>query len=144
MESKAEDREFEREQTGVLAERLQEERRFIQVVSGPRQVGKTTLVRRVLGRLDGPCHYVSADEPALRDATWLRTQWEQAREVEKKSEDFYRAKAGEVDDKNQAHILNRIADEEHKHWVTIENVIKFLDRPRHWLEDAEWNNLEDY
>lgn len=79
MKRKAEDREFEREQTDVLAERLHEERRFIQVVSGPRQVGKTTLVRGVLDRFDGPCHYVSADEPALRDATWLRTQWEQAR-----------------------------------------------------------------
>jgi predicted AAA+ superfamily ATPase len=79
MGRKVGDSEFERTQADVLAERLHEERRFIQVVSGPRQVGKTTLVRRVLARLDRPCHYVSADEPALRDATWLRTQWEQAR-----------------------------------------------------------------
>jgi rubrerythrin len=70
--------------------------------------------------------------------------WEEAQEVEKKSEDFYREKAGEVDDDNQKKILNKIADEEHRHWVTMQNVIQFLDRPNHWLEDAEWSNLEPY
>ncbi|MDX9858328.1 MAG: ferritin family protein [candidate division Zixibacteria bacterium] len=73
-----------------------------------------------------------------------RKIWAQAQEVEKKSENFYREKANEVGDKNQKHILNKIADEEHKHWVTMENVIRFLDRPKTWLEDAEWSNLEEY
>lgn len=70
--------------------------------------------------------------------------WEHAREVEKKTEDFYRKSACEVDDIKKAEILNKIADEEHKHWVTMENIIKFIDRPSTWLEDAEWSNLEDY
>jgi len=70
--------------------------------------------------------------------------WEEAQEVEKKSEEFYREKANEVGSDSQKHILNRIADEEHRHWVTMQNVIQFLDRPNHWLEDAEWSNLEDY
>lgn len=70
--------------------------------------------------------------------------WEQAREVEKKTEAFYREKANEVDDDKTKQILHKIADEEHRHWVTMENVIKFLDRPNHWLEDAEWSNLEEY
>lgn len=70
--------------------------------------------------------------------------WEHAREVEKQAEAFYRSKAEELDDDGQKQILNRIADEEHKHWVTMENVIQFLDRPNNWLEDAEWSNLEDY
>ena len=70
--------------------------------------------------------------------------WEEALEIEKKSEEFYRDKAGEVEGESQKHILNKIADEEHKHWVTLQKVIRFLDRPDHWLEDAEWSNLEDY
>jgi rubrerythrin len=70
--------------------------------------------------------------------------WEHAREVEKKAEEFYRKSADEVDDPNKAEILQKIADEEHKHWVTMENIIKFIDRPSNWLEDAEWSNLEDY
>lgn len=70
--------------------------------------------------------------------------WEEAREIEERSENFYRQKANEATVAEQKQTLNRIADEEHKHWVTVENVIKFLDRPHHWLEDAEWSNLEDY
>jgi rubrerythrin len=70
--------------------------------------------------------------------------WAEAQEVEKKSEAFYREKAREIGDDNQKSILNKIADEEHKHWVTLESVIQFLKRPERWLEDAEWNNLEDY
>jgi hypothetical protein len=39
---------YERTQGAVLAERLAEPRRFIQVLAGPRQVGKTTLVQQVV------------------------------------------------------------------------------------------------
>jgi predicted AAA+ superfamily ATPase len=62
-----------------LARRLREPRRFLQVVAGPRQVGKTTLVRQMLADWPGPSVYASADEPSLRDAAWLRAQWERAR-----------------------------------------------------------------
>ncbi len=70
--------------------------------------------------------------------------WAEAQLVEKKSEEFYREKAKEINDDNQKNILNKIADEEHKHWVTLESVIQFLKRPEQWLEDAEWNHIEDY
>jgi len=72
---------FERSAGGVLAARLAEPRRFIQVVAGPRQVGKTTLVRQVLARTPVPHHAVSADVPTLRDAAWLRAQWDAARSL---------------------------------------------------------------
>ena len=72
-----------------------------------------------------------------------RQIWEVAREIEKKSEDFYREKAAEMSDQSQKQIWNRIADEEHRHWNTIEQVIQFLDRPKQWLADAEWNSLEE-
>ncbi|HUF37484.1 MAG TPA: AAA family ATPase, partial [Anaerolineales bacterium] len=55
----------------VLRKRLTEPRRFIQIVAGPRQVGKTTLVRQVLETIALPHHYASADQPALRGATWI-------------------------------------------------------------------------
>ena len=79
MTSKGSSPSFERHHANSLLARLGEQRRFIQVLSGSRQVGKTTLVRQVLVRLDRPSHYVSADEPSLRDSAWLRAQWERAR-----------------------------------------------------------------
>jgi predicted AAA+ superfamily ATPase len=70
---------FQRDHADVLAARLGEPRRFVQVVAGPRQVGKTTLVQQVMSRLDRPSVFVSADEPALRDTGWLAAQWERGR-----------------------------------------------------------------
>ena len=63
-------------------ERLREPRRFLQVVAGPRQVGKTTLVQQALAALAGERmaqHSVSADNPGLQGASWLAAQWETAR-----------------------------------------------------------------
>ncbi len=66
---------------GVLTARLAEEPRRIQVVSGPRQVGKTTAVRQALAALDERSHYASADDPSLRDSAWLEAQWEEGRRL---------------------------------------------------------------
>jgi uncharacterized protein len=71
--------DFRRPQAAVLAERLAEPRRFVQVVAGPRQVGKSTLVQQVTGELSLPVRYVSADEPTLRATDWISQQWEAAR-----------------------------------------------------------------
>jgi len=70
---------FERSQAETLSGRLSEPRRFLQVVAGARQVGKTTLVEQVLGRLDAPSLFISADEPTLGDTAWLAAQWDRAR-----------------------------------------------------------------
>jgi hypothetical protein len=70
---------FQRPHAAELKRRLQEPRRFIQVVAGPRQVGKTTLVLQVGEELEGALRYASADEPTLRDAAWIAQQWEAAR-----------------------------------------------------------------
>ena len=70
---------FQRPQAAVLAERLGEPRRFLQVVAGPRQVGKSTLVQQVTDQLALPVRYVSADEPTLRGTDWISQQWEAAR-----------------------------------------------------------------
>ena len=74
---------FQRDYAVPLAARLREPRRFLQVLAGPRQVGKTTMVQQVLGDFEGRSVFVSADEPALRDTAWVAAQWERARLVAK-------------------------------------------------------------
>lgn len=70
---------FKRPVYTILRKRLSEPRRFIQVLSGPRQIGKTTLAHQLIEELTIPSHYVSADEPALKDRSWIEQQWEAAR-----------------------------------------------------------------
>jgi hypothetical protein len=64
----------------TLQARIQEPRRFIQVLLGPRQVGKTTLVRQLIETSTLPCHYVTADVVSVFEKTWIKTQWEIARQ----------------------------------------------------------------
>jgi len=70
---------YQRPYSHLLHSRLAEPRLFLQVVAGPRQVGKTTLVQQVCTRLAKPLHYASADEPTLRGAEWIAQQWDMAR-----------------------------------------------------------------
>ena len=74
----------------------------------------------------------------------VKEAWEKAREIEEKSEKFYLEQAGKADDDKQKAIWTLIASEEHKHWVAMENIVNFIDRPSQWLEDAEWSNLDNY
>jgi predicted AAA+ superfamily ATPase len=64
-----------------LVKRLLESRKFIQVLLGPRQVGKTTLALQVAKAVGKPSHYVSADLATLQNVTWIQQQWEVARNL---------------------------------------------------------------
>ena len=71
--------EIKRNFTRLLEERLQEKLNFIQVVLGPRQVGKTTGLQQIVKSWQGPAHMVSADELVTPSAEWLKLHWEKAR-----------------------------------------------------------------
>jgi len=72
-------KEYIRPHAQSLERRLGEPRRFIQVVAGPRQVGKTTLVQQVIERSGLTTRFASADEPTLRGHDWIAQQWDVAR-----------------------------------------------------------------
>lgn len=62
-----------------LKKRMTEPRKFIQVLAGPRQVGKTTLARQLIDALPCESHFASADALTIGDRQWIRQQWEIAR-----------------------------------------------------------------
>lgn len=70
---------FQRSVIEQLEARMKEKRNFIQVIAGPRQVGKTTLISQLLGRLDIPSQYISADGAGPQGAIWIEKHWEAAR-----------------------------------------------------------------
>ena len=63
---------------GVI-QRMREPRKFLQVLSGPRQAGKTTLAQQIMEELEIKSIYASADLPSLKDSVWIEQQWEAAR-----------------------------------------------------------------
>jgi len=71
---------FKRSTFYTLKKRIEKEpRRFIQVIYGPRQVGKTTVARQYLSQAEMPHHYSSADAFTASGPAWISQQWEVAR-----------------------------------------------------------------
>ena len=68
-----------RKQYHTLKARIQEPRRFMQVLAGPRQVGKSTLVGQVLQKVPIPYSVEVADAIDPKDRDWIRRVWEGAR-----------------------------------------------------------------
>jgi len=71
--------EYFRKQFGTLKDRILEPRKFMQVLAGPRQVGKSTLVNQVLGQMSIPYMIEVADAVDPKDSDWIHRVWEAAR-----------------------------------------------------------------
>jgi rubrerythrin len=69
--------------------------------------------------------------------------YKKAQGIEKQTQDFYLDKAGEVV-RDQKEIFLKIAEEEKRHYLILENIIRFVRQPDIWLENPEWYHLEDY
>lgn len=78
--------EFERDIVGELVTGLREMPQFLQIVIGPRQVGKSTAARQVADRVGWPKVVASADEPLPPGPEWVETQWRLARVKEAASQ----------------------------------------------------------
>ncbi len=64
----------------IISRRINEPRRFIQVLFGPRQVGKTTLIKQLIEDIKMPYHSVSADVIPNSNPAWIEQQWTITRE----------------------------------------------------------------
>ncbi|MCF6342107.1 MAG: ATP-binding protein [Bacteroidales bacterium] len=74
---------YKRPQYQILRKRIKERRKFIQVLLGPRQVGKTTLIKQVLQEIETPSHYANADAVSAPGGIWIEQQWEIVRTIKK-------------------------------------------------------------
>ena len=72
---------FQRAEYQKVKARLEEPRRFIQVLIGPRQVGKTTVVKQVLADLSLPHLFYSADNVISGGNLWISSCWEAVRSM---------------------------------------------------------------
>lgn len=70
---------YKRVEYKQIISRLGEPRRFIQVVMGPRQIGKSTVVKQVLADLDIPYLLYSADNVPSANSLWVSQCWETVR-----------------------------------------------------------------
>lgn len=72
---------YKRAEYQIITSRLEEPRRFIQVVMGPRQIGKSTVVKQVLKDLDIPYQMFSADNVPTTNSAWVANCWAATRSL---------------------------------------------------------------
>ena len=71
--------EYRRPILSEVLDRMKESRQFIQVLAGPRQVGKSTLMVQVLAECPLPNYLFNADGIDENDTDWIRRIWESTR-----------------------------------------------------------------
>lgn len=103
---------YKRAEYQKIKERIKESRKFIQVVMGARQIGKSTVVKQVLNDLDEPYRMFSADNVPTTNSAWISDCWAAARSLK-----------------------------ENKGWDSIVLVIDEIQKIKNWSEvvKKEWD-----
>lgn len=70
---------YKRKQYDVVMERIKESRLHMQVLMGPRQVGKSTLMDQVLQDVNMPCYLYNADGVDPNESDWISRIWQAVR-----------------------------------------------------------------
>ena len=70
--------------------------------------------------------------------------YRKAQEMEEKSYKFYIEMVDKVEIESQRKIFLKLAGEEKKHMFLLENLVEFVSRPETWVENAEFNHLDEY
>lgn len=107
---------FERSALKSLVKRIKEPRQFIQVLMGPRQVGKTTLITQLLSHLK-PAHvFETADAVPASNSLWLEQIWESARlRMDQSSTENFLLIIDEIQKiNNWSEVIKRLWDEDTK------------------------------
>lgn len=78
--------EYKRVYYHILKKRIEQPRLLIQALTGPRQVGKTTIIKQLCSSINFPFYYTTADNVSTSSNIWIEQQWEIARLKLKNSE----------------------------------------------------------
>ena len=102
----------------------------------------------------GPCEVLTraknifaemnAEDAAFSDESSQIAMYEKAKDMEEQARTFYEERGRELGDSQQTAVFSALAQEEAKHARLLENIIDFVARPQTWLEDAEFNHLDEY
>ena len=68
--------------------------------------------------------------------------YRRGQELDKECEDFYRKRAARVKDPRLKQAFLTVAEEQRKHYFTLEHLINFILEPHQALENAEWSTAE--
>ena len=107
----------------MLRSRLRERRRFIQVLAGPRQVGKSTIIADVLSTLEIPYVSESADDITVLGDTWLKGIWDRARDLARRHGEALVVVDGIQKIANWSETVKKLWDEDKKTGANVKAIL---------------------
>ena len=114
--------------TEILRNRLREKRRFIEVLAGPRQVGKSTIIADVLSTLEIPYVSESADDITVSGDAWLKGIWDRARILAKQHGEALIVVDEIQKIANWSEAVKKLWDEDKKTGVNVKAVLSGSSR----------------
>ena len=107
-----------------IRQRLEEPRRFIQVIMGPRQVGKSTVIKQVLKDISIPYQFYAADDVPDYNSNWIVQCWETVRLLEEQRGQGYILVIDEIQKiNNWSECVKKLWDEDTLHDRNIKVVL---------------------
>jgi len=129
---------------GILATLADEEAAHQRVIAEMRHGAPTVAPTTVLRDAANVFRRMKQSGQAFRLDVRQVDMYRKALDIENRSEAFYREKAEQVAQETQRDVFLRLAAEERKHAVLMDNIVELVSRPDTWLENAEWHHLEEY
>ncbi|MBC6110386.1 ATP-binding protein [Pedobacter fastidiosus] len=116
---------FERIELQRVIKVLNEPKRFIQVLVGPRQIGKTTLINQLVQKITVPYLFESADAVPASDKTWIELIWNNSRQTIKElGVNEYLLVIDEIQKiDNWSEIVKRLWDEDMRNGINIKVIL---------------------
>lgn len=116
---------FERIELQRVIKVLNEPKRFIQVLVGPRQIGKTTLINQLVQKITVPYLFESADAVPASDKTWIELIWNNTRQTIKElGVNEYLLVIDEIQKiDNWSEIVKRLWDEDMRNGINIKVIL---------------------
>jgi len=116
---------YERSELQKVVKVMNETKRFIQVIVGPRQIGKTTLITQLVQKISMPHIFESADAVFASDRTWIEQLWFNTREMIKNNNELgcllVIDEIQKID--NWSEIIKRLWDEDMRNGINIKLIL---------------------
>ena len=123
-----------------------EEERHAQILAGMRtgdygKLGSSSLVSEVKGLVEGA---VNQGNNAISSDASLRGILQQAMEIEQATKKFYEEKGKTAADPEEVELFFHLATQELEHYLLVSSLAEYFDRPREWVESAEFGLRPEY